>query len=210
MISQQLRAWGVLDDNLLNIVADIDRADFVPNGYEQLAYADTQIPLAHNQIMLEPKVQARIVQALELSSESKVLEIGTGTGYMTALLAKSAKTVLSIDIFSDFSQLAAKKLAQYQIENVELLTEDASKADASMLNQKFDTIVISSAFAEQPNYLLDCLAEEGKLFCFIGRLPVMAATVFTKEAGNSLKDNIIFETVVPFLINSSKNEQFQF
>lgn len=210
MISQQLRAWGVLNDDLLSIVDSIDRADFVPTNYQKLAYADTQIPLEHNQIMLEPKSQARMIQALALQADDQVLEIGTGTGYMTALLAKSAKKVVSVDIFDEFSQTASKNIEKYDLQNIELITEDATKPSASVLNQQYNAIVITGAVIEQPDYLLNSLTEGGRLVCIVGEAPAMAATLFVKENANLLKDNIIFETVIPFLINTPKNDKFQF
>ena len=210
MIEQQLRPWDVLDEYILSVVAQINREDFVPSAYRKLAFADAQLPIGHEQVMLEPKLQARIVQDLQIKPTDTVLEIGTGTGYMTALLARCAKHVVSVDIFADFTQKAAKNLENAGIINIELLTQDASTATAEVLKNKYDVIVVTAALPAKAKYLEKQLTLGGRLFTIVGQKPAMAATITTKNTANSLRDNIIFETVIPFLLNVPTNQAFKF
>ncbi|MBX9706161.1 MAG: protein-L-isoaspartate O-methyltransferase, partial [Gammaproteobacteria bacterium] len=210
MIQQQLRTWEVLDERILAIVDGLAREDFVPTTYRDVAYADTAIPLAHEQIMLPPKEQARIVQELNITATDTVLEIGTGTGYLSALLASCAKSVTSVDIFPEFTEKASKNLEKTGLKNVTLLTEDASQATCSVLQEHYDVIVITCGLPRLSSFYCQALKPGGRLFSITGHAPAMQATITTKSGANTLETAIIFETVVPFIINSSQKSEFIF
>lgn len=210
MIQQQLRTWEVLDEGILSIVNQLAREDFVPAAYRDVAYADTAIRLAHGQIMLPPKEQARIVQELGISATDTVLEIGTGTGYLTALLASCAKSVVSVDIFPEFTEKASKNLERAGINGVTLLTEDASQATCSALQQQYDIIVITCGLPKFNAIYFQALKSGGRLFSIVGQAPAMQATLTTKNATQALETAIIFETVVPFIVNSNQKLEFVF
>ena len=143
MIEQQIRTWEVLDQNILDLLVDVRREDFIPEEYKQLALADTLIPLAHGQITMTPKVEARVLQSVNIQTKDKVLEIGTGCAYLTTLMAKMAYKVTSVDIYSDFTEQAEKKLKLYNIENVKLENGDAIAGWES--SSPYDVIVATGS-----------------------------------------------------------------
>src|SRR3569832_54463 len=183
MIEQQIRPWDVLDQRVLELVANLPREDFVPSAYLSLAYADINIPLEHGQSMMAPKVEARMIQALNLQPRDIVLEIGTGSGYVPALLAKSAKHVYSVDIFADFAERARLKLAGHGITNVTLETGDA--ATGWERDQPYDVIAVTGSLPLLPDSLRRQLKVGGRLFVVTGDAPVMSAQLITRvsEAG---------------------------
>lgn len=212
MITQQLRAGGVLDDTILNYFAELNREDFVPADIRDLAYADMQLPLPNEQLILAPKEQGIIIQSLEIKKSDNILEIGTGYGYMTALLAKCSKNLTSVDIFPEFTQIAAKNLKNVGISHVNLVTEDASTSDCSIFSQNYDIIMITGALALEgtKEMYAQYLKPNGRLFTIVGQAPTMQASISTSTNANSLKDNIIFETMVPFLVNTAPKPAFEF
>jgi protein-L-isoaspartate(D-aspartate) O-methyltransferase len=203
MIKQQCRAWGVLDDDILDLFKKIPREHFVPHKFESLAFADTQIPLGHGQVMLSPKEEARILKNLDIQPNDRILEIGTGSGFFTALLAQKAKHVDSIDIFEDFTEVAAKKLAELNIHNVSIQNFDASLGYKK--NTHYDVIVLTSSMLEIPKMFLHQIFETGKLFVFIGDSPLVEATLVTHH-----KITKLFETWVPPFIDAEKRKAFVF
>lgn len=203
MIKQQCRAVGVLDDDILDLFKKVPREHFVTHKFESLAFADTQIPLDHEQVMLAPKEEARILNAVNIQSNDRVLEVGTGSGFFTALLAQKAKHVDSIDIFEDFVESANKKLAELKIHNITVSTADGSLAYKK--NTHYDVIVITSSVLKIPKYFLHQLAENGRLFVFVGNSPLVEATLVTHT-----KTTKLFETWVPPLIDAEKRKSFVF
>lgn len=203
MVKQQCRVWGVLDDKILDLFHTIPREHFVPHRYENLAFADTQISLGHNQVMLAPKEEARILQALAIQPHERVLEIGTGSGFFTALLAQQAKHVDSIDIFEDFVATASKKLADLDIHNVAVQIADICAGYKK--NTHYDVIVMTSSVVDIPKALLHQLAEKGRLFVFVGSSPLVEACLITHHTTQKL-----FETWVPPLIDAEKRKVFLF
>lgn len=208
MIKQQCRAWGVLDDDILALFERAPREDFVPKRYQHLAFADMTIPLGHGQSMLAPKEEARILDALKISPNERVLEIGTGSGYFTMLLAHLAKQVDSVDIFEDFITLAALKLQSHNIHNVDIQTADASMGYKK--NTHYDVIVITGSLSILPKNFLAQLNHQGRLFAFLGKAPAMQATLMTKLDETNTQTNILFETVVAPLINVHAPSEFVF
>lgn len=209
MIKQQFRTWDVLDPHILALLQNTPREQFVPAAYRNLAFADTFIPLDHNQVMLTPKIEARILQALQIQSHETVLEIGTGSGYFTALLAKQAKSVVSVDIFPEFTQQARAKLQQFAINNVELQVADAAQGFNKGLS--YDVIVITGSLAYLPDVYRKMLNSKGRLFAIVGQEPAMEATLLTRiDNSHQWQSELLFETVVPQLIHAKQPNPFIF
>ena len=205
MLGQQIRAWEVLDGRVLAVLRETGREIFVPQAYVELAFADMEIPLAHDQRMLTPKLEGRLLQALCVQSSDSVLEIGTGSGYLTACLAKLANSVVSFDIFPDFTAAAAAKVEQLKINNVEFRTEDA----LAMRNlERFDVIAITGSVPEIDDRFINMLRPGGRLFVFAGRPPVMEAQVITLHETGGYSTDSLFETIVAPLVNAEHPEPF--
>ncbi len=208
MITQQLHTWGVLDPTVLELFAKVPRELFVPIEYKNLAFADTSIPIGHDQMMLTPTEEARIMQAVAVQPEEHVLEIGTGSGYMTALLAKLAKHVDSVDIFAEFTAAAQAKFTSLKIRNVTLDTADA--ASGWSMQPEYDVIVITGSLPFLPEYFRKILKRGGRLFAILGAAPAMEAMLFKQDERGFWQEQKIFETVVQPLINAQQNTGFVF
>ena len=208
MIEQQIRTWEVLDQTVLNLLAEIHREDFVPASYQGLAFADIRIPMEHGQSMMMPKEEARLLQSLHLNGGESILEIGSGSGYLTALLARSCRHVKSIDIHQDFIDESSRKLERYHIDNVDLETLDALK----MLSQRrtYDVVVLTASLPRMDDRFFNLLNHNGKLFAIIGESPVMETTLFFKEVGDSLSAESLFETDLPVMIGAANVDTFVF
>ena len=192
MLGQQIRAWEVLDERILGVLGEMPRENFVPEEYRDLAFADTEIPLSHGQYMMAPKVEGRLLQALELSPTDTVLEVGTGSGFLTACLAELTDSVVSLDIFEDFAAEAARKLDAVDIRNVTLETAIAVTGSVSSLDEHF----------------VRMLSPGGRLFIVVGRAPVMEARLITVDENGQRTHTSLFETVVPPLLNAEQPEPF--
>mgnify|MGYP002641741118 CR=1 FL=1 len=173
MIEQQVRAWAVLDLNVLEGLKEVPRELFVPAGYEALAFADTEIPLGHGEFMMTPTIEGRVLQALGLAGGENVLEIGTGSGFLTAVLAKLSAHVSSIDIHDDFIDSARHRLEICGIKNVDLFKMDATKG---LPDEKFDAIAVTGSMQSLDPQLIDALSPGGRLFVVLGDAPAMTAT----------------------------------
>ena len=210
MIEQQIRPWGVLDDNILSLLKIVPRRQFVPAAYQSLAFADITIPLAHQQVILSPKIQARMVQSAAVQSSDRVLEIGTGSGYVTALLAKLAHRVDSVDIFAEFTQQAQAHLQACEIDNVTFSTADVFSEAYSANKQLYDVIICSAGLCQEPTLLLSKLTNGGRLFAFLGTPNHMSATVFTRQDKLTWQQHNQFETVAPYAIHAPQLPTFTF
>jgi protein-L-isoaspartate(D-aspartate) O-methyltransferase len=212
MVEQQIRTWDVLDPAVLDLLFRVKREDFVPAAYRALAFVDMEIPLAENQTMMSPKLEARIVQELALQTHERALEIGTGSGYLTALLASRAKQVVSIEYFETLATTAAANLAQAAIDNVEITVGDAAITPAAFvpMNQQFDVIVFAGSVPVLPAAYLPYLANGGRLFAIVGDEPAMQANLYTKHEAYQPLAQTLFETVVPPLINAEQPSRFRF
>lgn len=212
MVEQQIRTWEVLDQDVLDLLFAVKREDFVPVAYRSLAFVDMEIPLDHQQTMMTPKLEARILQEVAPKSDERVLEIGSGSGYLTALLAKQAESVISIDIFQDFSLAAAAKLARIGVTNVHLKTGDASESAVNILasHETFDVIVLTGSVPMLPKAYLDMLNLNGRLFAVVGDAPAMKATLFTKTGEPAFTTDDLFETVLMPLVNAKQPSRFEF
>jgi protein-L-isoaspartate(D-aspartate) O-methyltransferase len=195
MIEQQVRPWDVLDPRVLEALMFVHREDFVPAAHRQLAFADLPLPLAHGELMMKPVVEGRMLQALNLEPGDEVLEIGTGSGFVTACLARLARAVTSIDIHDDFVQSARAKLELAAIGNVRLERADAL---AWQPGRQFDAIAVTAAVASVPEVFAQWLKPGGRLFVIRGHSPVQEALRLTRRA-ESLHVESLFETDVPYL-----------
>jgi protein-L-isoaspartate(D-aspartate) O-methyltransferase len=205
MLGQQIRAWEVLDDRVLRALEQTPRERFVPEEYRDLAFADTEIPLAHGQSMLAPMIEGRLLQALQIEPIDDVLEVGTGSGFLAAALARLAQRVVSVDIFPEFIAAARTKLAAENLRNVELRTADALSLE---LPGRFDAIAVTGSMPELDDYFVRMLRPMGRLFMVVGRAPVMEARLITLNANGDSTSESLFETVLIPLINAERPEPF--
>lgn len=206
MIVQQIRPWDVLDDTVLNLIADVPREEYVPAGFHNLAFADMNIPLSHGEVMMSPKLVARMLQALDVQATDKVLEIGTGTGYVTSLLAKLARHVYSVDIHEDFVNQAGNKLADDNIVNVTIEQGDA--ASGWPQHGPYDVIAVTGSLPLLPDSLPESLNVGGRLFVIVGDAPVMEAKLITRVSETEFISENLFETVLPALRNAPQPDRF--
>lgn len=205
MISQQIRTWDVLDERVLEALRSTRREAFVPESERDLAFADMEIPLPHGQCMMTPKVEARLLQELAIEPIDSVLEIGTGSGYLTACLAKLGEAVTSLEIFADLSESAGSTLQRQGFGNIELRAEDAMEADFA---DSYDVIAITASMPTRPQRFIDLLRPEGRLFVVVGRAPVMEAMLVRRHADGNFSEQSLFETVLTPMINADASEPF--
>ena len=207
MVEQQVRPWDVLDPKVLEVIETLPRETFTPSAYKDLAYADTEIPLGNGQCMMHPVLEGRMLQSLDIQPGDRVLEIGTGSGYITACLAKLAAHVDSIEIDAALSQAADSKLKQLGISNVSLSVADATEFTPT---QQYDAIAITGAMAELSDTLKQALNVGGRLFVITGEDPVMQARLITRIAEDTWAEQIMFETSLKCLVHAEKKPQFSF
>lgn len=210
MVQQQVRTWDVLDSQVLDLLATIPRENFVSEAYHNLAFSDSFIPIGQNQVMLPPKIIGRMLQSLHLTAQDSVLEIGTGTGYMTALLASLASNVSSIEIFADLKELATTCLKSFNFKNVNLNLGDALIEIDTFSHQMFDVIVFTGSVSRLSDSFLKRLIIGGRLFAYIGEWPVISAFLITRKKEDEWTKTSLFETYIPPLISSSLNKRFEF
>jgi len=212
MVEQQVRPWDVLDPRVLNVIGNIPREQFVPEESRKLAYADTRIPIGHYEgrtsHMLNPVVEGRILQSLAIGEDDTVLQIGTGTGYITACLATLARHVDSVDINPEMTSMAEKNLARFEISNVTLSTGDGSVRWEQ--KQFYDCIAIMGSLPAIPDFYKKSLKEGGRMFVVTGDAPVMKALLVTRISKNEWTVDELFETCIDPLINAEKPAQFIF
>ena len=224
MIEQQIRTWDVLDPTVLQLLNDVPRENFVPDEYLGLAFADIEIPIGSNvnagQTMLSPKLEGRILQALNVQKTHHVLHIGTGSGYFTALLASLAKQVISVEIEAEISAQAAKNLAKYNIQNVTLdvtldvtLNVTLEVADGVFGRpgfEHYDIIVYTGSSPVEPVGVRQQLNIGGVLFIVLGEAPAMQATLIRRVSEFGFRQDILFETCIPVLMYAPQMPQFEF
>lgn len=210
MVNQQIRPWEVIDSRVLSLMETLPRDAFVPETYQDLAYADIEIPLGDNCQMMFPRIEARLMQALDLQPSDQVLEVGTGCGYLTACLAQLSQRVVSIEINQDFSESAAQRLDQQRVSNVLLKQGDAL---ASPLDEgPFDAIAVTGSVAtsEQAEIFRQQLNIGGRLFIVIGTPPVMQAMLITRHQERIFSEEALFETDLTALTNADAPRRFEF
>lgn len=208
MIEQQIRPWDVLDQRVLDVIATTPREAFVPERYRTtLAFSDFSIPLEHDQYMMPPKLEGRLLQALALRPADRVLEIGTGSAYLTACLARLAAQVVSVDVFADFKYAAERKLAGQGIGNVDLKVEDAA---VGWNGPEFDAIAVTGSLPVLHEGFHRSLTIGGRLFVIVGRPPIMEALLITRVAPDQWATESLFDTAVPPLLNAPEPARFRF
>lgn len=207
MVEQQIRTWDVLDQGVLNLLFEVRREEFVPPQSRLLAFADMEIPLGHGQVMLAPKLEARMLQELDVRTSDRVLEIGSGSGYMAALLARCAAFVDSVEVIPELSAFAAKNLAAHRVDNVQLHVGDGAKG---WPGQTYDVIVLTGSTPVLAPAFLAQLNARGRLLAIIGDAPVMKATLYTAAAQGELAQTELFETSILPLINAPQPKRFVF
>ncbi len=206
MVVQQIRTWDVLDQRVLDLLEELPREDFVPESYRKLAYTDIAIPLGHAEVMMPPVVEARMLQALNLQSTDTVLEIGTGSGFVTACLARLARHVFSVDIHPEFTTAATQKLSAQGIINATLETGDAARGWPNC--GQVDVIAITGSLPILPESFEHALKPGGRLFAIVGDSPAMEAMLITRLSDNEFRRETLFETDLPALRNAVQPNRF--
>lgn len=207
MVEQQIRPWDVLDFDLLDVLSDIPRERFVLPQHQQLAYSDQSLPLANGGSVLEPKVMARLIQALKLNLADMVVEIGTGSGYATAVLARLANQVLTIDIDAAQQQTAKTVLSELGYTNIQYKVGDG--LSEKLIQTPFSAIYVGGSISQLPTFLLDQLPEHGRMVAIIGDAPLMKAVLFERQ-NNQIQETVLFETLAPTLHSLAINQPSQF
>ena len=208
MIHQQIRPAEVLDERVLDVIADTPREDFVPAQFRDLAFSDTNIKLGHGQIMMKPIMEARLLQALNVQPEDNIMEVGTGSGYFTALLARLGKQVRSIDIEGDFLTQAQTRLDALGINNVKLTQGDAARGWEQY--DQFDVIAITGSLPVLPESFQRQLNIGGRMVAIVGQSPLMTVKLITRTGENEWETAELFETDFPPLANAEQPQAFVF
>lgn len=208
MVEQQIRPWEVLDPEVLDLLFRVKREEFVPPEHRALAFADLEIPLGHGESMMQPKVEARIVQELAIQPHETVYEVGTGSGYLTALLCSRARHVTSAEIHADLKARAEQNLRAAGIANVTLLEGDSARAP--LAESAFDVVVLAGSTPILPKAFLDRLSPGGRLFAILGDPPVMKAVVVRQPVAGSFQHVELFETMLKPLVNAAQPTRFRF
>jgi len=208
MVEQQVRPWEVLDSKVLEILEDIQREDFVPVRYRKLAFADLNIPIAHDQYMMKPVVEGRMLQALELQTDETVLEIGTGSGFITACLARLARHVVSVDIYEELNEAARRTLLEKEVHNLELFVGDVMSGWQP--EQAHDVVVVTGSVSTIPEVFRGWVNPGGRLFVVCGDAPAMEARLLTRLNASEWREESLFETDLPRLVNAEQAPRFEF
>lgn len=206
MIEQQVRPWDVLDQRVLDVMSTTPREDFVPEKYRSLAFADINIPLGHDQVMMAPKTEGRLLQVLDVQQTDSVLEIGTGSGYLTACLSRLGNHVTSIEIFPEFRESAAARLAAHGYRNVTLRDGDAASGIGS--DTRYDVIAVTGSLPLLQRQFHDNLTVGGRLFLITGTPPVMEALLITRIDERNWSRESLFETSLPPLLHAMQPRRF--
>ncbi len=208
MVEQQIRPWEVLDQAVLDLLYAVPREEFVPAAFRKLAFVDMEIPLGEGEAMMAPKVEARVVQELALKKTDRVLEVGTGSGYLTALLARCAAHVTSLEIRPQLAAFGRDNLARHGADNVTLEVGDGARGDAK--RAPYDAIVLTGSTPVLPAGLKEQLAPGGRLFAVVGEAPVMVAQLVTCTAPGAYGTRALFDTVLAPLVNAAQPPRFKF
>ncbi len=208
MIEQQIRPWDVLDASILGLLSAVRREDFVPQAHQGQAFMDLDIPLGQGRSLLAPRVEARLVQDLQLGKHDQVLQIGAATGFVTALLAHKARRVIAFESHPELAAAARANLRKAGINNAEVVQGDGV---AGLVAQApFDAILLCGSVSSVPQALLDQLKVGGRLLAIVGQEPIMQATLYTRIAAGQFGSQEMFDTLAPRLPGFGEPNQFQF
>jgi len=205
MIEQQVRPWDVLDERVLAVLGEVRRENYVDAAHRQLAFADLELPLAHGETMMKPIIEGRVLQAVDLRPGDSVLEIGTGSGFLTACLARLGAEVLSIEQHADLAATARERLQRDGITNAKVDVAEAVLAFEP--GREFDAVVLTGAVYALPERFKSWLKPGGRLFAVIGESPVQQAIVFTRD-GTTVRETSLFETDLAYLTNAAPPKRF--
>ena len=208
MVEQQVRPWEVLDSRVLDVMETIHREDFVPVKYRKLAFADMSIPLAGGQVMMKPTVEGRMLQAVNIGHDDTVLEIGTGSGFITSCLAALAKRVVSVEISDELHQTAKIRLEENKVDNVELFLGDVMSGWQP--EQAHDVVVVTGSVPAVPEQFMGWVNPGGRMFVITGNSPAMEARLLTRLDVTEWREESLFETDLPRLVNAEEAPQFVF
>ncbi len=208
MIEQQVRPWEVLDHNVLQVMSDIPREVFVPQQYRDLAFSDVEIPLTGGQATLQPRIEGRIMQSLDIKADDRILEIGTGCGYMTACLSRLGDSVVTIECIQKLSDEAKKNIEAQNISNVNFRVGDA--AGGWDQDGPFDVIAVTGSMPVIPKKLKSVLHKRGRLFVIQGVAPVMHAKLITRNSSDGFQEETLFEISIPALSGVNVSKEFVF
>ena len=208
MIEQQIRPWDVLDKGVLGLLAVVRREQFVPAAYRALAFVDTEVPLGEGESMLAPRVEARMLQDLQVQRHERVLEIGAGSGFMAALLGHRAQSVISLEVKPALAKMATENLRRSGAANVTVVQADGSHGYAA--EGPFDAIMLSGSVAKVPEELLKQLKPGGRLLAIEGEEPVMSAVRYTAQADGSFSRTSLFDLDAPRLVGFPEPARFHF
>lgn len=208
MVECQIRTWEVLDPRILELMARAPRERFVPAPYHNMAFADMNIPLGRGQVMMQPKVEARLLQALNIRPQDKILEIGSGSGFMTWLLANLGQQVVSVEIIPEFKLKAEERLAALGVRNVSLHEGDGARGWPR--GGPFDVILLTGSVPILADAFRQSLALGGRLAAIVGQSPVMEACIITRSAMQGFLEESLFETDLPALVNAPHPDRFVF
>ncbi len=206
MVEQQVRPWDVLDQKVLDLMERAPREAFVPPAYRRLAYADTMTPLGHGEVMLPPRIEARMLQALQIEDSDRVLEIGTGSGYLTHLLAALAGHVISLEIHQDLHRQARHQLEAQSTFNVTL--ECADGLPGRPVGAPYDVIAVTGSLPQPDAVLKHQLSIGGRMFVIVGTAPAMQAQLLRRTGEHQWRTESLFETVIPALIGAPQELHF--
>jgi len=208
MVEQQIRTWEVLDQDVLDLLYVVPREEFVPAPHRNLAFSDMEIPIGEGEKMWQPKLEARILQELAIRKTDRVLEVGTGSGYLTALLAHLCAQVCSVEINPALAEFGRRNLERHGVDNAQLETGDAARGWDR--HAPYDVIVLTGSTPVLPAALLAQLAPEGRLFAVVGEAPAMAARLVTSTGPGEHRATDLFETVIRPLANAEHPSRFKF
>ncbi|MFZ9409391.1 MAG: protein-L-isoaspartate O-methyltransferase family protein [Burkholderiaceae bacterium] len=214
MIEQQIRPWNVLDPNVLDLLTRVQREAFIPKSHRHLAFVDMEVPLPEHQVMLAPKVEARLLQELNLTPTDKALEIGTGSGFMAALIARLAASVLTVEKAPALAEFAQTNLNNTNITNVEIVQANGLIENPRWAHVGFDAIAISGAVEKIPDHLIGLLNPGGRLVAITGQAPVMQAVLIERvgdaPVNQGVRSTVLFETLTRLLDDAPKISHFKF
>lgn len=208
MVEQQIRPWEVLDQDVLDLLMNVKREEFVPTAFKNLAFSEIEIPIGHGQVMLKPVIEGKILQALQVKRSETVLEVGAGSGYFAALLAGCSEAVSSIEIEPALVRLARDNLSRFGVENV--VVEEGDGAQGWAARGPYDVIVVSGGLPMVPPAMLQQLKPGGRLFAFVGEAPIMKGRLITQVGEGRFSTEDVFETMVPTIRNAQRSDDFRF
>lgn len=206
MVEQQVRPWEVLDPRVLDVLSSVPREAFVPQRYRNIAFGDLRVPLGHGQSMMRPVEEGRMLQSLQLSAQDTVLEIGTGSGFVSACIARLAARLVSVELYDDLQQPAAERLAELGLDNVTLRLGDASQGWEEA--EQFDAVAITGSMAGLPDDYRTLVKPGGRLFVVTGQAPAMEARLLTRSGEHGWREESLFETDLPRLVHAESKPTF--